>query len=1166
MDEAPTRLSPIACDLWLPRGPDIGCEVVRVFGRERLSEPYDFEIEIWCDDPDAPLDELLGADAELVLERSGLERTIYGIIAAVDVQLTAPGRSERDGVGARLELRPALALLEHEVQTRFFTGQSALEIVAAVLGERLGAYERSVDVESRIAASYPARDYCVQFRESNLAFCMRLLAEEGIAYVFEPDHEAQRERMVLVDASEHHAAVELLVPGPIAVERDRPEELDRESVQTLDLRHAIASTRVVTRGHNYKLSQVVDEGEAATSERRAVERTRILEGRRRQIIDDPVGDPEAQSFDGSALDQQAPLARRMLDALRGEAALGRGRSNAIGFAPGRTFELEHALAGGTRQLLLTRVDHHVQRDSGRAAHACSYHNELHCIPQAQPFRPKPSKKPRVQGVQTGIVIGKKPDEVHTDKLGRVQVAFPLLDPPGAEPELPSCWIRVAQVWAGQGYGALVIPRVGMEVVVSFVDGDPDQPLITGCVYNATNPPPYELPKELSKSTFKSSSTPGGDDFSELRIEDAKGSEQVFVRAQRRMDLRVAGTMYETATGGHETTVGNLSATEADPPLDIRSTLGEEHRYVLRHSMQRVVGDLSLACRNTLEYTEESRMTWVGTKYHITAPDVVTEASQAISQKANEVIISGSERISLCAGAHLILESNNAVELRVGESFVSIHHGGIDIKGPLIRINSGGGAGLALEASAAETFELAVPFEAIQADDGSSRKGSGGGGGTRRRERHTWTLEPHKAPEMVQPQLKRPESALDSLDTTGTWIRIEWVHTELWCSEPSKLRVLVKDVPKGATQTGFILDAASGEPLSSFVVSASAPDFEVSATVTEAWAQTLPDGTVESSREITARLTNDLATLTTAKLRFLTSLPSMEVRESWTRFSLCMRHHAVVIPHTIAYVRGKMGRVISLGELADDDAEGLIGANLNGTKDWRYCKPMVVGNDPDRLAYWDGKAWRVVPEEFKEHNVLGDKLLGIWVCRGVLGVVMTQYGTLPWPDPIGDWAPESVAAFEQRKRDWSAAVSTTWSDKFALRRDQCASQDDRCCAYPIRVEVGFKEYPILTDHVVVIGENNARANSSAWSMYANNNTVSHEVGHHLGNPDEYPGAATVTPWVNGDGAVLGIDSNGLMGSGKQLRRRYFDTIARALAQLVEQELGKSFTFTPVEIRP
>lgn len=1163
MDEAPTRLSPITCDLWLPRGPDIGCEVVRVFGREKLSEPYKFEIEIWCDDPDAPLDELLGADAELVLGRGGLERTVYGIIAAVDLQLTAPGRSERDGVGARLELVPALALLEHEVQTRFFTGRSVLEIVAAVLGERLGAYERSFDHESRIATSYPARDYCVQFRESNLAFCTRLLAEEGIAYVFEPDHDAQRERMVLVDANEHYGAAELLVAGPIAVERDRPEELERESVQSLDLRHAIASTRVVTRGHNYKLGQVVDEGEVATSERRAVERTRILEGRGRQIIDDPVGDPEAASFDGSALDQQAPLARRLLDSLRGEAALGRGRSNAIGFAVGTSFELEHALAGGTRQLLITSVEHHVQRDSGRAAQACSYHNELRCIPLAQPFRPKPLDKPRVQGVQTGVVVGKKPDEVHTDKLGRVQVAFPLLDPPGAEPELPSCWIRVAQVWAGQGYGAMVIPRVGMEVVVSFVDGDPDQPLITGCVYNATNPPPYELPEQLSKSTFKSSSTPGGDDFSELRIEDAKGSEQVFVRAQRRMDVRVAGTLYETATGGRETTVGNLSAPEAEPCLDIESVLGEKHEYVLRSTMHRTVGDLSLASRNTHEYAEESRITWVGTKYHITAPDVVTEASQLISQNANEVIVSGSETVSLRAGAQLVLESNNAVELRVGESFVSIHQGGVDIKGPLIRINSGGGAGTAREAAEVEAFELALPFEAIQADDGSIHKGTGGGG-ARRRERHKWPLEPHKAPDMVPSKLERPDSALDPFDATGTWIRIEWMQTEVWCSEPAKLAVVVEDVPKGATQSGFTLDAASGEVLSSFVVVVSAPKFEVSATVTEAWARTMPDDTVESSREITARLTNGLATLTTAKLRFLTSLPAMEVRDSLSRFSICVRHHAVVIPHTMAYVRGKMGRVISLGELADEDAGGLIGVKLNGLKDWRYCKPATVGNNPDRLAYWDGKGWRVVPEEFNDYNVLGDKLMGMWICRGVLGEVMTQWGKLPWPDPIGDWAPESLAKLEQRKREWSEAASKTWSDKFALRRDQCGSQDPRCCKYPIRVEVGFREYPILTQHVIVIGENDARANSETWSIAARNSTVSHEVGHHLGNPDEYPGAATVDPWVTEDGAVMGIDADGLMGSGSRLRRRYFDTIAGALAQLVEQELGKSFTFTPVEM--
>src|SRR5690606_4492895 len=191
----------------------------------------------------------------------------------------------------------------------------------------------------------------------------------------------------------------------------------------------------------------------------------------------------------------------------------------------------------TSRFLLTRVTHigHVREAADSTSYG--YENQFECMAASQAYRPpRKTAKPRVYGVQTGVVLGKGSDEVHTDPLGRVRVAFAMQRHQSDE-EHGSCWIRVAQIWAGPGYGAMVIPRVGMEVVVTFVDGDPDRPLITGCVYNGTNAPPYDLPGELSKSTFKTHSTPGGQGFSEVRFEDAEGKEQVFVRAQRRMDLR-----------------------------------------------------------------------------------------------------------------------------------------------------------------------------------------------------------------------------------------------------------------------------------------------------------------------------------------------------------------------------------------------------------------------------------------------------------------------------------------------------------------------------------------------------------------------------------------------------------------------------------------------------
>ncbi len=1161
MDDTPTRLSPITCDLWLPRGPEVSCEVLSVQGTEKLSEPFRFEIEIWCDDPDAGLDALLGADAELALDRSGLQRTFYGIIAKLEVKLTTPGRSQRDGVGARIVVVPAFALLEHEWQTRFFTGQSVIQILATVLGDRLGAYERSIDLESHIAGSYQARDYCVQFRESTSAFCSRLLAEEGIAYMFEADHDAQRERMMLVDANDQYVAAELLVAGPIAIEHDRPEQLDRESVQTLDLRQGIASNRVVTRGYNFKLANPVDEGDAALSEQRSVARTQVHEGVQRQIIDDPVGDPGAASFDGSALDQQVPLARRLLESLRGEAAVGRGRANAIGFAAGRTVEFEHSLAGGTRAILLTRVVHHIERD---AKHGYSYHNEFECIPLAQAFRPKRRPdKPRVQGVQTAIVVGKQPDEVHTDRFGRVQVVFPLLA--GSEAEQPSCWIRVAQVWAGHGYGTMVIPRVGMEVVVSFVDGDPDQPLITGCVYNGKNLPPYELPEELSKSTFKSNSTPGGQDYSELRIEDAKDHEQLFVRAQRRMDLRVSGTMYETATGGHEATVGaHTGSATPSTTIDARTVRGNVHHYVSQDQRSQIFGKSSVEAAAVYDASLGERLTWSNGTHSITAPDIISEASSTISQSADVIILAGSDSVSVEGGSSVVVHSNNSIELRVGQSFISVHQAGIDIVGPKIRLNSGGGVGYGCFAGfSVEEFELPLPYEALQADDGRGSRGGGGGGGAGSRDRGSRSLTPHAAPPMVPPRPVKPWTPAP-IDETGTWLSMSWMQQQVWCSEPAKLGFITLGVEPGAHQSGFFMDAVGGDVIGAFAVVVEEHVFDLPVSICDVFPRRLPDDTVEPSREVHAQLSNGLSTPIPLTLRFLTSLPSFDYSEVRARFSISMHDGHVMIENAIYYVLGIMHGIISLGGLVEQDTGGVIGGSIDGLFDYRYCKKSPSDEDPDALTYWNGHSWLPVPKEFEAHNSLGDKLQGMALWRDSKGQLRKQFGTLPWPDPDIDvsWSTPSLGTLEGKLAQWTTAITEAWTGAFRLHRDQCRAYENSCCSHYIDCNVHFALLDAPHPHFIVITENDVRANAGAWPITESDRTAIHEFGHHLGNPDEYPGASTVNIFVNGDGAKFGIDHDSIMGSGEDIRARHFNTLAKALTKLVHQETGMAFTFSPV----
>lgn len=1174
-DVAVARLRPVLFDLWLPRGPELSWQVVSLRGTEALSQPYQFELELWCDDPETNFEQVLGADCELLLDRNGLERTIYGVIAEIEILLASELRIERDGIGARVKVVPAFRLLDQELDTQFFTGQTAIQMLATLLAARLAAYERTLDVESRIKGEYNPRDYCVQFRESTFDFCSRIMEEEGIAYVFVPDDENQRERMVLVDNNQDYGPVELLIPDePMIVELDRPEELDRESIQAFHWRHRPAANRILTRGYNYKLGNPLDEGEAEDlREARAIVRERVVESAQRQIIDDPLADPNATSFDGSALAQQVPLARRLLEAQRVDTAIGRGQGNAVGFAVGSVFELERPPIGGPRtsRFLLTRVTHIGRVSEGSDSTDYAYENQFECMATSQIYRPpRRTAKPRVHGVQTGIVVGNVPDEIHTDSLGRVQVAFHMQRHNSGD-EHASCWIRVAQIWAGPGYGAMVIPRVGMEVVVAFVDGDPDRPLITGCVYNGTNAPPYELPSELSKSTFKTSSTPGSQSFSEVRFEDAEGSEQLFVRAQRRMDLRVQGTLFETCTGNREERIGSIDA-EGNSSGEYNQTIVGNINF--QANSERIVwgaGDTHLTCnKRWLEANLGDRLLWSDTLYQLSAPTVVTEASDTISHKANFVTLAGSEAVSLMGGAKLVFESNNAIELRVGNSFILLGPDGIDIQGYTLRLNSGGGVGHAKEALSAKRFESKVSYEALPADDGRIHVGGSGGGGGKPRQNRTWKLEPHEAPPMKPPPSPpKPGDPIVPYDIgEGSWRNLAWKQTEVWCSEEATLLLEAEDPGPSERATVLVQNAADGEVVLGVGVFARDGSFEQPITLCDILPRTLASG-IEDSRELNAYLSVGLPGSNSTQLRFLSNLARIEHDHGHAHFDLEVCDHVVEIHSTIPYKRGFMAYVISLGDLAPDYAKGLIGAKIDGTTDWRYCKKSTTGSDPDRLFYWDGQGWAAVPSAFHDTNTYGTKLFGIAVWREdnvfhTDGVIKTQYGREPWPDDLPEWSSDSLTHLNETvKPKWIEAISNYWSGQFDLKRDQCHGHDPQCCRYRVTCTIGFVEVDTKLKGGIVIGENHARANSGAWPRSASDRTAIHEFGHHLGNPDEYFGASTVNIWVNGDGAILGIDKRSIMGGGRTARRRHLNTVAAVLAKLVEQETGKSYTYTAVE---
>ncbi|EMU9613427.1 type VI secretion system tip protein VgrG, partial [Pseudomonas aeruginosa] len=291
-----------------------------------------------------------------------------------------------------------------------------------------------------------------------------------------------------------------------------------------------------------------------------------------------------------------------------------------------------------------------------------YRNRFLATPWEVFFRPPlEHPKPRVLGSQTAVVTGPPGEEIHCDRYGRVRVQFHW-DREGQGDDKSSCWLRVASGWAGNGYGGIVIPRVGMEVLVDFLEGDPDQPLVSGCVYHAAHPVPYELPANQTRSVFKSLSSPGGGGYNELRIEDRKGQEQIFVHAQRDWDENIEHD--QKIRVGHE----RHDTVEANSYSEFKA---EEHHTVRGE--------------RKVELKADDHLT-VGDSQHV-------KLGRAYLAKAGR-------EIHLKAGQKMVIEADSELTVKAGGSFIRLDASGIAISGPLARINAGGapgsGSGIAIK--------------------------------------------------------------------------------------------------------------------------------------------------------------------------------------------------------------------------------------------------------------------------------------------------------------------------------------------------------------------------------------------------------------------------------------------------------------------------------------
>jgi type VI secretion system secreted protein VgrG len=579
-------------------------------GQEGISRLFSFQLEAIAENrTEVSFDKLLGQKLMIRLNCSGDEKRYFsGICNRV-------GQGERDVqfTRYRLEIVPEFWKLTKKAQSRIFQQVSVPDILKKVL--------EGLEVKYEIQGSFHPRDFCVQYRETDFNFASRLMEEEGIYYFFK--HTSSGHQMVVANSPDGHPhlpiASKIIYEDIEGGKRDEDRIYDWEKAQTLSSGKYTLWDHCFELPHKHLEAQanIVDTVQAG----RVGHKLKVAGNDRLEIYDYPG--EYAQRFDGvdrgggersSDLQKIFEDNRRTADIRIQEEAFPalviQGASNCRQFVSGHKFTLErHFNADG--QYVLTGVTHSARqagdfRSNGEEFH---YANGFTCIPLALPYRPQRlTRKPVVQGSQTAVVVGPKGEEIFTDKYGRVKVQFHW-DREGKNDEKSSCWIRVGTVWAGKQWGVVHIPRIEQEVIVDFLEGDPDQPIIVGSVYNAREMPPYKLPDNKTQSGIKSRSTLGGGaaNFNEFRFEDKKGEEEVYLHAEKDWNTKVENDKTQEIQHDDTLTVGNNRTTTVT--VDHSETVGSNQTISIGVNQNTTVG--------------ASQSTTVGASITVTAGATIT---------------------------------------------------------------------------------------------------------------------------------------------------------------------------------------------------------------------------------------------------------------------------------------------------------------------------------------------------------------------------------------------------------------------------------------------------------------------------------------------------------------------------------------------------------------
>ncbi len=624
--------------------------VLEFTGKESISKPFEYKLTLATKNDLLTPEQFMGQSGLLTFVAQEQNELLHGDIA----QFEQSGE-QGDFLLFQLTLVPRFWFMKKRHNHRIFQELSVPQIIETVFND---AGINPDDYELRLASDYSPREYCVQYGESEFDFVSRLMEEHGLHYHFE--HHLDKHIIVIAD----HTAAFPFIQTDNAVQYHPIDSLnaDREVIHRFHKRFQVRPGSTHFREYSFKtpLDRLNNQQQA--------EHDTALEDYHFPGDYDPK--KSALKFSGI---KKTELKLQQHQTPREESELS---SNCQRLRAGLRFELYDNPNGSyNQQYLLTYIEHTGTQpqslDEYGAGNASSYQNDAKCIPAITPYKaPIKHKKPILVGYQSSVVTGPSGEEIYTNEHAQSKVQFPW-DREAQQDENSSCWLRSSQIWAGKNWGSLILPRMGQEAKVGFIHGDPDRPMITGRVYNERQKPPYGLPKNKTRSTYKTNSTLGGKGYNEIRIEDRKTQEQVYFHAEKDLDIRAKN--------------------------DRRDIVNHDRHLIVDNSRYELIKDNS---HHSIDKNQNEK----------TGQDHSVNIAQTQHCKAGQAVLTEvSHNIHFKAGQKIILEAGVELTIKAGGGFIKIDPSGITAQGATINLNSGTGA------SSADNATPTQPSVAVEAD-------------------------------------------------------------------------------------------------------------------------------------------------------------------------------------------------------------------------------------------------------------------------------------------------------------------------------------------------------------------------------------------------------------------------------------------------------------------